>query len=128
MSVRIILVRTPGPALSGRGRDPQAIYFSVQSRWMWRGEASVKAGSAARRLFLALVASAPSVLSRREAVDILYAGDPRGGPINADKMVDVAVYETRLIGAALGVAIDTITTRGWSARPLRRYTEAEAAE
>ena len=125
MSVRIILTHAASPP--ARPADPEAIYCSLGSGWMWRGGVSVLATHAGRRLFLALAASAPAVLTRQEAIDALWGGRPDGGPENAERLVYQAAAQARTIAAALGLVVETDVTHGWSARPVKRATDEGAA-
>jgi DNA-binding winged helix-turn-helix (wHTH) protein len=124
MSVRIILTRTYPPAT--RSLDPDAIYCSVLNSWLWRGDARVRAGRDARRLFIVLAANAPGIVSRDEAMDALWGDRADGGPDTADTLVKQAFVEARLIAAALGVVVETHGRRGWSARPVKRTPDEGA--
>jgi hypothetical protein len=120
VSVRIILTRGYPPATGSL--EPDAIYFSVGSSWLWRGDARVRAGRDARRLFIALAANAPGFVSKEEAMDALWGERADGGPDTADTLLSQAILEARMIGAALGLVIEGHRTRGWAARPVQRAT------
>lgn len=118
MTVRIILTRTFPPAT--RSLEPDAIYCSVLNSWLWKGDARVRAGKDARRLFIALAANAPGYVSREEAMDALWGERADGGPDTADILLRQAVVEARMIAAVFGLVIEGHSTRGWSARSVKR--------
>jgi hypothetical protein len=118
MSMRIILTRRHPPAT--RSLEPDAIYCSVLNMWIWRGAARVRAGRDARRLFIALVANSPGLVTKEEAIDALWGHRADGGPDTADALLAQALVEARMIGAALGLVIEGQRTRGWSARATKR--------
>jgi DNA-binding response OmpR family regulator len=81
--------------------------FDLRRRTVKRGSAFYLYTERTFAILLILAASQGRPVSTREIVQFLWADDPAGGPITAEKSVLVNMYRLRRTLGAFGIAIES---------------------
>jgi len=112
--VKIILTTRREPPR--RPEPDDAIRYSVNSQWIWKGDAQIRARPQARLLFLVLVGRAGEWVSRGELIHIFWGWRLDGGPEDVVACLQQVVLEARAVAALFGFAIEAGHGRGYTAR------------
>lgn len=95
--------------------EPDALLISIYSeRRMARGGLAVRVPPRIALILAALFVGRRLTID--DLVDLMFGGRADGGPDHADRVVSKEIQTARIVGAMLGIVIDTMHGQGFSAR------------
>jgi hypothetical protein len=101
-SIPIVLHQWVGGWVGGEYAD-DVLHVSMRNGVVMRGGRRVKLDRAARSILVALCAHPGRNFTRDELIEAGWGDDPRGGPENIEKRVEICCQEIRVAAPALGL-------------------------
>lgn len=94
-------------------RIPDAIVLDFRHRRVTRDGQVMKVAQNPFKVFACLIAAMPRTVRKWELIDCVYGEDFDGGPMCAEKCIDVYIHHARRVARFCGLRIVTAHGRGF---------------